>query len=116
LLDEVHDCGRQLVSTSRTRTLGNQSRQAFPLESGEYLVVGHTRKTEVACRLGHRLPLHAHPAEHLVLHLDQVLGIEESVFLEQPIVYLSGTPIQRARLPEGLPLGILAPGHEDLPA
>ena len=60
------------------------------------------------------MPVGLHAAEHLVLDLDQVEGIEERAVVKERIADILGTGVERSLLPEGPALGIRAFGHANL--
>ena len=59
-------------------------------------------------------PLGLHPPDHLVLHLNQIAGVEEIRFRKKRIGHLLGMGIQTSSLPQRFGLGIpcFAFGHE----
>ena len=80
-------------------------RPAFPRhEAGDPLRVKDglgliERRPRTAKRLGrprHGLAVHVHPAQHFVLHLHEVPGIEEFVGREQRIAYVLRAGMQGA--------------------
>ena len=73
------------MCSAGARTFGNQARQPLILESGLGLVEGHAGESEGRRSLGDRPPLGLHATKHLVLHLDQIVGIEELALDEQRV-------------------------------
>ena len=88
LLHIAEHFGRQLVRSPRPTFFGNQTGQSLSLKIQLGLIVGRARKSKGGSRLTDRLLLDLHAAQHLVLDLDQVVGIEELVLMEQRVLYL----------------------------
>src|SRR6266446_8416079 len=80
---EFHHFRGELVTASRTTLPRKQSGQAALLESEFGLVERWPRETKFFGRLGNRPLVYTDLAQHLVFHLDQVVGIEELAVLEQ---------------------------------
>ena len=72
-----------LNETFRPSFLRHQSRQSSLLERSLCLVKGGTGEPEAGSRSAYRLTIVLHPAQHFVLDLDKVAGIEKIVGPEQ---------------------------------
>src|SRR5262249_31138900 len=75
--------GRELVSLLGPSFVRDQRRQASLLESRLRLVKGGPREPEGGSRAAYWLPIALDAAQHLVLDLNQVAGIEKLVGQEQ---------------------------------
>jgi len=78
-LEHVQDGLGELVSPLRPRPLRQQPRQARLLERRLGLIEGRAREAEAGTGLAHSLPILASPPQHLVLDLDQIVGVEEGI-------------------------------------
>ena len=88
LLHIPEHLGRQLVCSPRPTLFGKQPAQPLVLEIQRGLVIGGARKAERSSRLTDGLLLDLDAAQHFVLDLDQVVGIEEVALVEQRISHL----------------------------
>jgi len=82
---EVQDGRRKFVRSVRATLAGNQSRKALLRNRTLGLIEGRPRQPERRGRFGDGSFVDLYTAEHLVLHLQQVLRIEEVGRLEQGI-------------------------------
>ncbi len=114
MVDEFHDGFRELVGTPRARPSGDQPRQPLIFEGRLSLVESGPREAEGRSRLRDRLSVDPHSAEHLVLDLDQVAGIEELAGLKPFVGDGLGTGIEHSVLGQCLAFGVHALGHDDL--
>ena len=92
--------GSQLVCFPRPTLFGNQPEQSPVLKIQFGLVIGGARKPKRGGRLADGFLLDLDRAQHLVLHLDQVVGIEELALLEQWISHLLRVRIQASLPPK----------------
>src|SRR6266571_4334431 len=79
LFESVDGLLGELVRTLRSWTLRDQTRQPLRLEDRLGLIKGRSREAEIGGCLADRLAILPHPAQHLVLDLDQVAGVEEVI-------------------------------------
>ena len=82
---EVQDGRRKFVRSVRATLAGNQSRKALLRNRTLGLIERRPRQPERRSRFGDGSFVDLYTAEHLVLHLQQVLRIEEVGRLEQGI-------------------------------
>ena len=117
LLDKFHDLGSQLVRPAWPSFLRDQAGEASLLEGRLCLVKRRAGETERGGGLAHRILFHFDAAQHLVLDLEQVPGIEEFVVLEQPGRDRLGMGVEGSLLSQGV--GFSGPafsvGHGHLP-
>src|SRR5579883_3410131 len=113
LPNEGHDLVGELVRVPGAARAGHQADEAGLLESRQRLIKGRPRKTETGRRLRQRLAVGLDAAQHLVLDLDQVAGIEEFVLEKQLVADLLGAWVEASLLLERLELGI-GFGHRHL--
>src|SRR5580704_9846653 len=114
---ELDHLSGELVTTSRTPLQGNQPRQPSFLERRLRLIERGPGKTKLVGRLRNRVVVDMDLPEHLVLHLVQVVGIEEVAVLKQGMEYILRTKVEGAVSPQGgLLVRIrLAPRHSQFP-
>ena len=74
-----------------------------------------TGDTKQRCGCSLLCPLDAHLPEHLVFHLDQIAGVEETVALEQGGADSFRMPVQGALLLQALGFGIALVGQDRIP-
>jgi len=96
----------ELVRPLGAARLGQQARQALAPERRFGLVERRARHTEERGGLGFGGVLDPHMAQHLVLGLDQIAGIEEIARAEQWGAYALGMAIENALAVEPFALGI----------
>src|SRR6202521_1369713 len=94
LLDEGHDLRIELVGPFGAARFGQQPRYALAQERRFGLVERRARHAEQDGGLYLRGPIDTEVAQHLVLGLDQIAGIEELARLEQRCVYAFGMRIE----------------------
>jgi hypothetical protein len=111
LLDEAHDLVGELVGRLRATRAGQQAGEAVALEGGLSLVVGGARHAEQRSRLGLVDAVLAGVAKHLVLHLHEVVGIEEARAMEPRGADGFGPRVEHAKLAQPIALGLL--GHRN---
>jgi len=98
----------ELVRSSRSRALGQETRQAVTIEGARCLVEDRAGQAEGAGDVGNRLGLGACAAEHLVLDLDQVSCVEEvGMGTEVGVLDAIGMRVQRVVLAQALRLGVV---------
>ncbi len=109
-MQQLHDLVGELVRRARAARLGQQPEQTVALERRFGLVVRGARQPEqFGClRLGSATL--AHVAKHLVLHLQQVLGVEEPGRSKPRCPYGLGTRVEHPELTQTVSLGGLAHG------
>jgi hypothetical protein len=78
------------------------------------LVENGTREAERVHNLGDGGPLHTNAAEHLILDLHQVAGVEELAAQEHGVDHPFGVGVQGALLMQRFGFGVRRLGHEDL--
>jgi len=76
--NEVHDFVGQLVSLFGAPLVRDQSGQPTLFEGGQSLIERRPRKAESRRGAGNRMAFALHAAQHLVLDLDEIPGIEEA--------------------------------------
>ena len=88
LLDERQRLALQLMGSLWTALSRYQSDEAALFEAGLGLVVCRPRYTVFLGGFGHRGHIDRYPAEHLILDLHEVAGVEEFAFLKLRIAHL----------------------------
>ena len=83
LSDELHHLGGQFVATLRAAFVRKQAEYAVPLKRRLSLIERWTREAEGLRGLADRTPVDVNLAQHLVLDLQQVVGIEEVAVVKQ---------------------------------
>ena len=104
LKDKIHHFAGQLVSSLRTTLVRKQAEDSVLLEGRLRLVEGGAREPEGACRFADGVAVHVNLAQHLVLDLQQVVGIEEIAVLKQGVTDRLGLWIERTVAAKGLAL------------
>src|SRR5215472_7420608 len=99
---ELENRGGKLVSAPGTPLVGQQSGQAALRETHLRLVKRRPGEAKLARGLRNRPLLHADLAQHLVLDLQQIVGIEEVAGLEERVSYILRTRIESSLLAKGL--------------
>ena len=114
-IDERHHLRGELVRALRTARLREQPGYSLPGERGFGLVKG--RAGEAEQRRGGSLlrSLETHLPEHLVFHLDEIVGVEKPMALEQGGAHSFRMPIQGALLLQALGLGVALLGQFGIP-
>src|SRR5438093_291911 len=90
--------GSPVSALRAARVSARASRSAQATSHGEgrpSLVEGNPREAEGGGRPGHRVPIGVDAAEHLVLDLDQVAGVEERVAAEERIADVLRAGVER---------------------
>ena len=105
-VDKCHHLGGELVGALRAALLGQQPGQSLLCERGFGLIEGGAREAEHGGGLGLACALDSYLAQHLVLHLHEIAGIEETMTLEQRSVNAFGMTVQGALPFEPLGFGI----------
>ena len=105
LLDEIQNLLRKLVSLLRTRAARQEPSEALTFETLAGGIERRSRKAEPGRRLGDRGAVDADPPQHLVLHLNEVLAVEEVVFGEQRVAHELWSPVEAAVLFQELSFG-----------
>ena len=100
LLQKCQDLALDLVRAAWTSLLGHDTRDSCPLQVCLGLIVGRPRDTIVLDDLGYRSVLDRDTAQHLVLDLHQVAGIEELALPKLRIEHFLGRRIERALFAE----------------
>ena len=85
LRNELHHLGSQLVAALRAALVRKQAEESVLLKGCLRLIERWTGKPEGACGLADGVFVDLNLAQHLVLDLQQVFGIEEVAVLEQRI-------------------------------
>jgi hypothetical protein len=73
-----------------------QSRKSGVPKTLLNLVKRHPRETKAGGCLSGRLPFAKDPAQHFVLHLHQIAGVEEELTLKQRILHPLGMGVEAA--------------------
>jgi len=107
LANECEDLLGELVRLLGTALVWHQAGKTVLLEGRLCLVERWPRKTEICRRIRHGLSFGPHAAQHLVLDLDQIPGIEEAVLGKQRIGDCAGPRIEGSLLLQDCELGIL---------
>src|SRR6516225_6985640 len=110
LEDKLHHLAGQLVPSLRPPLVGKQAEDSVLLERRLRLVERWARESERARRFADGFSIHVNLAQHLVLDLQQVVGIEEIAVLEQGMTDGLGLWVESAVPAEGLTL-LLAVGR-----
>ena len=113
-VDELQHRIGELVRRLRAAPSRKQTRQALLLEGRHRLIERYPRKAKCLGRRRDRRPLHPHTTQHLVLDQYPVVRIEELAVLEEGILYLAGSGVQRCVLPQGLAFAVLSLVHDGL--
>lgn len=106
LLDEDHDLRGELVRPLGPAWFGQQARYTVAHERRFGLVERRARHPEERGRLGFGGAIDTEVAQHFVLALDQVAGVEEIARLEQRRAYALGVAIENALTVEPFALGV----------
>lgn len=106
LAHEGHDGIVHFVSAARATLGRKKTRQAGPLENRSCLVDRGPRKSEILGRAANRLSVHAHASEQLVLDLDQVVRVEETILLKEFVGDPLGVGMKGAEVAQGLAFAI----------
>jgi len=106
LPNECEDFLGELVRLLGTALVWHQTGKTVLLESRLCLIERWPRKTEVCRGIGHGLSFGPHPAQHLVLDLDQIARIEEIVLKKQLVADGLRAGVQRSLLLERPELGV----------
>jgi len=105
LLDhKIHYFAGQLVPSLRATFVREQAEHPVLLKCRLRLVEGGARESESMRSFADGLLIHVNLAEHLVLDLQEVVGIEEIAVLKQRVSDRFGLRIERAMPAEGLAL------------
>jgi len=96
------------VGPMRPAFPGHESRDSLRLEGGLRLIERRPREAEHVGRSRDGLALYVHSAQHFVLHLHEIPGVEEFVGCEQRVAYRVGARMKRALGTQGLRFGIAA--------
>jgi hypothetical protein len=117
LHQKLHNLHVQFVAASWASLQRNQAGQPGLLEGGLRMIERGAREPEGLRRLRNRMVVDLDLPEHLVLHLDHVVGVEEVAVLKQRMAHILGTRVERALLSQSLPfvlVGLLL-RHSRLP-
>jgi hypothetical protein len=87
---------------------GDQPRDPLLVEDGLRLIERRAREPKRLGRPRHGPALDIHPAEHFVLHLQEIAPIEKVVRGKQRILHVLGPGMERAMGAQGIGLGIAA--------
>ena len=85
LCNELHHLGSQFVAALRAALVRKQAEESVLLKRCLRLIERRTGKSAGVRRLADRALVDVNLAQHLVLDLHQVVGIEEAAVLEQGI-------------------------------
>ena len=96
--EEGEHVGDELVGLSRSGLVRQQPRKAARFEGPDGLVTSRARQAEAGGAAGDRQALHAHRAQHLVLDLQQVPGVEERLLDEARVADPFGMPVETSVL------------------
>jgi len=99
---DIEDLVREFVGSLRPWLVRDKAGEAAAGESLLSLVESGAGEAELGGALANRGPLPAHPAQHLVLDLDEISGIEEVTGAKQRVFDPLGVPVQAAALVQGL--------------
>ena len=110
-IQKIQYRSRQLVGSMGTGLLRNQSSQTILLDGGLGLIKRGPRESGFVRRQADRGLFGLDPPQHLVLDLDQIVGIEEAVVLEQRRSDRFGVRVQDTLLAEQAAFGILGRVH-----
>lgn len=105
-VDKCHHLAGELVGALRAALLRQQPGQSVLRERSFGLIEGGAREAEQGGGLGLVRAFDSDLAQHLVLHLHDIAGIEESMTLEQRGVNAFGMTVQGALPFEPLGFGI----------
>lgn len=95
--DERSHFRGDLARALGTRPPWQQTVQPSPLKGRVGEIESLSAEAEASCSFGHRQPVHMMAAQHLVLDLDQVVGIEERrVLAEKRILHPFGAGVVQA--------------------
>jgi hypothetical protein len=97
-LKELHDLRTQLVCPSGTSFLRQQPHKTVLLKRALRFIKRRPGETELGGSLGNAPSLYRHLAQHLVLHLHQIVGVEEIVCAEQIVADAPRARIEAAML------------------
>ena len=95
-LEKGDHLGGELVATTRPAFLRQQTREPFALPRCPCLVERRARQAEGSRCGGDGVTLGLDTAQHLVLDLEQVTGVEEVVLVEQRIGDCLGVVMKHA--------------------
>src|SRR5947209_4176303 len=96
--EEGHYCRRKFVAALRTALQRCQPRQSGFGKTELGLIEGGAGEPKLPCSLRNRLVVDMDLPEHLVLDLNHVVGIEKVAALEQRMVHILRTRVERAGL------------------
>lgn len=105
--EELHHVRAQLVWATRATLLRDEPRDPRLLEVRLCLVECRPREAELRNGLRHCDVVHPHAAKHLVLHLNEIPGIEELPLVEAGRDDSLGAGVQRALVAKGLDLVVV---------
>ena len=103
-VDRLEDFVGELVPSVRAALPGQKTGQPLAPEGGLGLVEGGSGDPKSGTCAGHRMPVHVDAADHLVLHLGEIAGIEERIGLKGRVCDLLGVGVQGSVFAQGLDL------------
>ena len=104
--DEAHQAGRELVTGSRAAFLGQQTGEPGILKRSLSLVERWPRESENPRSLADRRFFHLDQPKHLVLHLQQIVGVEELVRSEGLVDDILRSWVERTLLAQKVSFGL----------
>lgn len=111
LEDEIQHSRRKFVRSVRAALARNQSREALLRNRLLGLIERRARQSERRCSFGHGRFVDLDAAKHLVLDLQQIVGVEEVSCLEQRLGDGLRMWMEDALLAKSLHLCGISPGH-----
>jgi hypothetical protein len=116
LAHEGHDGIVHFVSAARAPLTRKKTRQASPLEGRPCLVDRRPRKSEILCGAANRFAVDPNAPEHLILDLDQIVRVEETILVKEFVSDSLGMMMKGAETAQGLAFAIggRSLGHPDL--
>jgi len=105
LIDDAHHLGRELVGRLRSTGLEQQPAEPVTRIGGLGQIEGRPGQAEQAGRLGLGDAVLARMTKHLVLDLDEVVGVEEAGAVEPCRTHLLRPRVQRPELAQAIGLG-----------
>ena len=106
LRNEPHHFGSQFVAALRAALVRKQAEESVLLKGCLRLIERGARKPAGVCGLADRALVDVNLAQHLVLDLDQVVGIEEAAVLKQRIGNGFRMRVESAMTPQRLAFAV----------